>query len=149
MSDLSIFDISASGMAVERLRMQIGSINLANANTTRTQNGELYKPLTVLSSPKYISQDFESMLSEMSLNTDMPLGVQVDSIEETDVNPRIVFDPSHPDADQNGYVRYPNVNPVTEMVNLINITRSYEANVRAFNASKRMFQTAMDIGGRS
>lgn len=147
MSDFSLFDISAGGMAVERLRMQIGSINLANANTTRTQNGELYKPLSVISSPKY-TLNFADYLTGVEQSNGMPAGVKVDAIEERDVPPRVVHEPSHPDADANGYVKYPNINPVTEMVNLINITRSYEANVRAFNATKKMFQVAMDIGSK-
>jgi len=129
------------------MRMQIGAINLANSNTTRTQNGELYKPLTVLSTPKY-TQDFEAFMSTFDIDGKIPSGVEIDGIEPIDVAPRIVYQPSHPDADKNGYVQFPNINPVTEMVNLINITRSYEANVRAFNASKRMYQSAMDIGGR-
>jgi len=147
MSDFSIFDISASGMAVERLRMQVGAINMANVNTTRTQNGGVFKPLTVISSPKY-EQDFESLLETFSLNEKLPLGVKIDNVEATDVRPRVVYEPSHPDADDKGFVRYPNINAVSEMVNLINVTRSYEANVRAFNASKRMMQSAMDIGSR-
>lgn len=147
MSDLSLFDISASGMALERLRLQIESLNLANANTTRTQGGQLYRPLTVLSSPKY-SDEFGSVLNELLNNKDASLGVKVDGVQELDVPPRMVYDPSHPNADKNGYVEYPNINPVNEMVNLINITRSYEANVRAFNAAKRMMQSALDIGSK-
>jgi len=147
MSDFSLFDISASGMALERLRLQIESLNLANANTTRTQAGQLYKPLTVLSSPKY-SEEFGSVLNELLNKKDESLGVKVDGVQELDLPPRMVYDPSHPNADKNGYVQYPNINPVNEMVNLINITRSYEANVRAFNAAKRMMQSALDIGGK-
>lgn len=147
MADLSIFDISASGMEVERLRMQVGAINMANVNTTRTHNGGIFKPLSVISSPRY-GPNFETLLERFSSNEKLPLGVQVDKIEELDVRPRIVYEPSHPDADGKGFVRYPNINSVSEMVKLINVTRSYEANVRTFNATKRMMQSAMDIGGR-
>lgn len=147
MSDTSIFDISASGMALERLRLQIEALNLANANTTRTQSGGVYRPLTVISSPKY-SSDFSSVMSGLIENKDIPLGVKVDSVQRLDLPPKVVYDPSNPDANKNGYVKYPNINPVTEMVKLINVTRSYEANVRAFNAAKRMMQSAMDIGGK-
>lgn len=147
MSDFSVFDISASGMALERLRMQIGALNLANANTTKAQNGEIYKPLTVISSPKY-TEEFGNIIDALMSEQNTSLGVSVDSVQALDVAPRIVYEPSHPDADKNGYVQYPNINPVNEMVNLINVTRSYEANVRAFNAAKRMMQTAMDIGSR-
>ena len=147
MSDFNVFDISASGMAVERMRLQVGSMNIANVNTTRTQNGSVFQPLTVLSSPKY-AEDFDSFMTSLELNDVIPLGVQIDSIESLELTPRTVYEPSHPDADSNGYVSYPNINPVIEMVNLINITRSYEANVRAFNAAKKMYQTAIDIGGR-
>lgn len=147
MSDTSIFNISASGMALERLRLQIEALNLANANTTKTQSGGVYRPLTVLSSPKY-SGDFGNVLNDLINNKNVPLGVKVDGVEQLDLPPKIVYDPSNPDADKNGYVKYPNINPVTEMVKLINVTRSYEANVRAFNAGKRMMQSAMDIGGK-
>ena len=147
MSDFSVFDISASGMAVERMRMQVGAINMANVNTTRTQNGEVFKPLTVISSPIY-KQNFESLLETFSATGELPLGVQVEKVEELDVRARVVYEPAHPDADKAGFVRYPNINAVSEMVNLINVTRSYEANVRAFNASKRMMQSAMDIGSK-
>jgi len=147
MSGISIFDISASGMALERMRLQIESLNLANANTTRTHGGKIYKPLTVLSSPKY-SEEFGSIMSDILDKQNVPLGVKIDGVKELDLPPRIVYNPSHPDADKKGYVQYPNINPVSEMVNLINITRSFEANVRSFNAAKRMMQTAMDIGGK-
>lgn len=149
MSDYSIFDISASGMALERMRMQISSVNIANVNTTRTQNGDLFRPLAVMSSPKY-SESFESYISDVQTPNDisMPVGVNIDGVEPLQLPPRIVYEPSHPDADDKGYVKYPNISPVSEMVNLINITRSYDANVRAFNATKKMFQVALDIGGR-
>lgn len=147
MSDYSIFDISASGMALERLRMQIGAINMANVNTTRTNTGEVFKPLSVISSPKY-DNNFDSMIEALQMGGNVPLGVEVISVEETNVNPRVVYEPTHPDADNKGFVRYPNINAVSEMVNLIQITRSYEANVRAFNATKTMLQSAMEIGSR-
>ncbi len=147
MSDFSIFDISASGMSVERVRLQVSSINIANANTTRTQNGQTYKPLTVISSTSFADNFIKSVSYYGSVES-MPQGVKVDDITERNVQPRLVYEPSHPHANDSGYVAYPNINPVTEMVDLINISRSYEANARAFNATKKMMQSALDIGKR-
>ena len=104
MADLSIFDISATGMAVERMRMQIGSVNIANANSTRTQDGELYKPLAVLSSPKY-ANSFDAVLSAQFPDGAVPEGVRIDSVEQMNLAPRVVYEPAHPDADQKGFVR--------------------------------------------
>ena len=130
MDYLSIFDISASGMNVEKIKLDITALNIANAKTTRTEKGGPYQPYTVITKAK-TGKDF---------------GVMVDRIQEQSSSPRVVYEPKHPDADKRGFVQYPDVNPVTEMVNLISITRSYEANVRALNAAKKMMQSALQIG---
>ncbi|ABY92981.1 MULTISPECIES: flagellar basal body rod protein FlgC [Thermoanaerobacter] len=145
MNLFSSMDISASGLTAERLRMDIIAQNIANVNTTRTvQGGPYRRKLVVL---KEIQPDsFESILDKVK-GKYSGKGVEVVQIAEDDQTPlREVYDPGHPDADQNGYVEYPNVNIVSEMVDMISATRAYEANVTAFNASKAMFQKSLEIG---
>lgn len=130
------FDISASGMSAERLRMDTIANNLANVNTTRTAQGGPYRRQMVL---------FEERLAEV-LGQAKGAGVRVRAIVEDDDPPRLEYNPSHPDADERGYVHLPNVNVVTEMVDMINASRAYEANVTAINAAKSMALKALEIG---
>jgi flagellar basal-body rod protein FlgC len=128
------FGISASGMAAERLRLDVIAENLANANSTKGADGTPYKRKEVL-----LEQAPGSSFGEV-LN-----GVQVAAIASDATPGKRVYDPGHPDADPQGYVTLPNVNPVTEMVDLISASRSYEANVQAMNTSKTMFSRALDL----
>lgn len=143
----SVFGISAWGMSVDQLKLNVSAINLANANTTSSPNGAVFHPLRVVVSPKFpevlSTYDSNEGGGQLGLATDTSSSVQ---IEQTNSAPRLVYDPGHPDANAQGYVAYPAVNPVSEMVNLITITRSYEANVRAMNAAKTMALKALDIG---
>lgn len=141
MNAFSAFEISAAGMNVERLRLDVSAINLANANTTRGADGTLFKPLRVTTAAAPVP--FESMVVGMLTGRDVVGDVEVTAIE---TEPRRVFDPGHPDADERGFVAYPAVNPVSEMIELISITRAYEANVRALNAAKSMAMKALEIG---
>lgn len=143
------FDICASGMSAQRLRTDIISQNIANANTTRTSEGGPYRRKTVVFTEKN-SQDFHNtLLSSIGL-TDGGIsgnGVKVNRIvEDTETEMNMVYDPSHPDADENGYVTYPNVNVITEMTNLIDASRAYEADVTAFNAAKAMATKGLEVG---
>lgn len=151
MSLMGSLNVSASGMSAQRTRMDIISQNIANVNTTRDENGEVYRRQTVVFAEKNDS-NFESILTSMqtgiSRKTD-PLGdgVKITGIAEDHVTAmKTVYDPAHPDADEDGYVTYPNVNTVTEMTNLIDATRSFEANVTAFNATKNMALKGLEIG---
>ncbi len=139
------FDISASGMTAERFRVDTIAQNVANVNTTRTEDGTPYRRKIVTFAEKTVTpfaQYYESARARAVGN-----GVKVTSVkEDTETDFTKVYDPSHPDADENGYVSYPNVNTVTEMTNLIDATRAYEANTTAFNASKSMVQAALKIG---
>ena len=129
------FDISASGMTAERFRMDTIAQNIANINTTRTEDGTPYRRKIVT-----FAEKTETPFSQVGN------GVKVTSVKEDDeTEMRMVYDPSHPDADENGYVTYPNVNTVTEMTNLIDATRAYEANTTAFDATKSMVQAALNI----
>lgn len=144
MSVFGAMDISASGMTAQRLRTDIISQNIANVNTTRDENGQPYKRRTVVFEEKP-SNSFNDYLSVAS--SSIGNGVKVSAIVEDNTTPMtMVYDPSHPDADEEGYVYYPNVNTVTEMTNMIDASRAYEANITAFNATKAMTTQALQIG---
>jgi flagellar basal-body rod protein FlgC len=136
----SAFEISATGMNIERMRLDVSAINLANANTTRGPDGVLFKPLRLVAEP---AAPFSQLVSQFTDGAVAPRRVEV---KEMNVPPREVFDPGHPDADERGFVAYPAVNPVSEMIQLVGITRAYEANVRALNAAKTMALRALEIG---
>jgi len=125
--------ISASGLTAERLRMDVIAENLANANTTRGADGQPYRRKEVVLQQG--SRSFAEVLG----------GVEVAGIAADPAPARRVYDPGHPDADAEGYVAMPNVNSVTEMVDLITATRGYEANVQAMNAAKQMFAKTLEI----
>jgi len=142
------FDISASGLTAQRYRMDTIAENVANANTTRTENGGVYKRKVVVFEEKGVrgSDSFSHVLHSVSKNY-AGKGVKVAGVyEDNSTDQNMVYDPSNPDADENGYVTYPNVNIITEMTNLIDASRSYEANATAFNASKSMAQQGLELG---
>ena len=146
MNFLDSLAISATGLSAQRLRMNLISSNMANVNTTRTESGEPYKRKDVVFEAVE-KNDFKEMLNEQL--DSQGHGVQVAAIIE-DEKPFIEkFDPHHPDADENGYIRLPNVNIVEEMVNMISASRSFEANATAIRATKDMAGTALDIGSNS
>ena len=163
------FDISASGLYAQRMQMDAISSNIANVNTTRDENGNInpYKRKVVTFSAVYDearkgpvlpSQNaypaYDSTTGGMTMkgyvSYDSPLiaeGVQVSEIAEDNDNPyRLVYDPSHPDADEDGFVKMPNVNVVTEMVDMMMASRAYEANVASVEAAKSMINNALKIG---
>jgi flagellar basal-body rod protein FlgC len=128
--------ISASGMAAERLRMQVIAENLANANSTRGADGQPYRRKSVsLQEASGAGPSFGEVLG----------GVEATGIVQDPRPGRRVYDPANPDADAQGYVTLPNVDTVTEMVDLITAQRGYDANVQALNAAKQMFTRALDL----
>jgi flagellar basal-body rod protein FlgC len=137
-------DVSASGLTAERLRMDIISDNIANAETTRTAAGGPYRrklPIYRELASKEFSSVFEEALGQKSGS-----GVEVVGIEE-DMSPFIrKYDPNHPDAGEDGYLLMPNVNVVTEMINMVSASKAYEANVTAMNSTKSMMMKALEIG---
>lgn len=134
---------SASGLTAERLRMDLIANNIANANTTRTEQGGPYRRrVAVLQS----QTPFQSFLEQAQNGGTPQGGVRVAAISEDPRPFKLKYDPSHPDADENGYVELPNVDVVTEMVDLISASRAYEANVTAINAFKSMALKALEIG---
>lgn len=139
------FNISASGMTAERFRLDTIAQNIANVNTTRTEDGTPYRRKIVTFQEKDVTP-FTNYYSSARARA-VGNGVKVTSVkEDTETDFIMEYDPSHPDADENGYVSYPNVNTVTEMTNLIDATRAYEANTTAFEASKSMAQSGLSIG---
>lgn len=161
MAFLSSFDISGYGLSAQRVRVNTISSNIANANTTRTDEGGPYRRKEVV----FKAIDFEKMLNAKIAQENSALGyedpldeglkgekpypaltsVVIDKIVRDDSNFKLKYDPSHPDADANGYVAYPNVNPVVEMADLIEATRAYQANVSAFQSAKAMANNAITM----
>jgi flagellar basal-body rod protein FlgC len=142
-------DISASALSAERLRMDVTAENLANAQSTRTAAGGPYRRKEVVVQANGDGGFAGALASARggggSSNGAAPGGVSVTGIVADQTPNRLVYDPSHPDANAQGYVSMPNVNPVTEMVDLISASRSYEANVTAMQTSKQMFTKTLDI----
>jgi flagellar basal-body rod protein FlgC len=161
MAYLSSFDISSYGLSAQRFRMDVISSNIANANTTRTSEGGPYQRKDVV----FKAIDFSKTLNEKiagnsnMLDYENPLDdpflqenanpaimtVAVDKVVRDESEFRYKYEPTHPDANEEGYVAYPNVNPVIEMSNLVEATRAYQANVSAFQSAKSIAQSAIDI----
>jgi flagellar basal-body rod protein FlgC len=161
MAYLSSFDISSYGLSAQRFRMDVISSNIANANTTRTSEGGPYQRKDVV----FKAIDFSKTLNEKIAGNSNMLGyenplddpflqenanpaimsVAVDKVVRDESEFRYKYEPSHPDANEEGYVAYPNVNPVIEMSNLVEATRAYQANVSAFQSAKSIAQSAIDI----
>lgn len=144
------FNVSASALTAQRLRMDVISSNVANAETTRGQyvNGEWvpYRRKMVIMEPMG-GNSFQSQLNHLlGKGSQSAEGVKVTRIVEDSTPFKRVYNPFHPDADQEGYVRLPNVDMLKEMVDMVSASRAYEANVTALNATKSMIMKAMEIG---
>lgn len=133
MSIFSGMRISASGLAAERMKMDVISSNVANMQTTRTKNGGAYR--------RKIATFEENYDEKLGM-----LGVKTKKIEEDKSPLRKIYEPNHPDADKDGYVEYPNVDLLAEMSDLISASRAYESNVDTLNAQKNMISKALEIG---
>lgn len=161
MAFLNSFDINGYGLSAQRFRVNIISSNIANANTTRTDEGGPYRRREVVFKSFNFDKVLQSKIEKDSgfLPYSDPLdegkegeipkppimGVIVDKVVRDDNEPRMKYDPGHPDANAEGYVAYPNINPVIEMADLIEATRAYQANVAAFQSVKAMATSAIDI----
>ncbi|MEY8481755.1 flagellar basal body rod protein FlgC [Lachnospiraceae bacterium 48-21] len=145
MSFLSSFDISASGMTAERQRLDIAAENISNAEATRTASGGTYRRKMVVLQ-EVPATSFRTRFNSLLNRTASKGGVKVTEIveDQRDLNP--VYNPDHPDANEEGYVMMPNVDLVKETIDGMSATRAYEANITAFNAMKLMAQKALDIG---
>lgn len=140
-------NISGSALTAQRLRMDVASSNMANAETTRAEqvNGEWqpYRRKMVVLQPG--GTEFKSVLSKVQTGDHLK-GVKASAMVEDEQPFKLAYQPDHPDADDQGYVRMPNVDPLKEMVDLMSATRSYEANVTVMNAAKGMYMKALEIG---
>jgi len=147
----SSINIASSGLSAQRTRLDVISNNIANANTTRTPEGGAFRRSRVIFRPRVSEPYWRSPFLPEYLENGIGKGVRISKIEKDyDEDLRLVYDPTHPDAlktgPRAGYVEYPNINIVNEMVDMISASRSYEANVAVINGSKAMFMRAMEIG---
>ena len=161
MAYLSDFDISGYGLSAQRFRINIISSNIANANTTRTAEGGPYRRRSVIFKATDFSEilnrkikddsnmlEYENPLNDPSSPKDADpsiMSVVVHKVVRDDKEFRLKYEPNHPDANDEGYVSYPNINPVIEMADLIEATRAYQANVAAFNSTKSIAHSAIDL----
>lgn len=141
MGMFNILDISAAGLDVQQARLQAAASNLAHANTSSAAGGAVYKPLSVAIHSSQSTADLDVRFEGLP----RPF---VASVSQAEVAPRLVYDPGHPDADERGFVAYPGVDPLTLMLDLMSISRNYEANLRAFDITRSLLQRTMDIGSR-
>ncbi|MDR3302051.1 MAG: flagellar basal body rod protein FlgC [Spirochaetaceae bacterium] len=146
-------NIASSGMSAERLRTDAVADNIANASTTRTAEGGPYRRSRVIMRPRVEQAYWRSPFLPDGMDNGIGRGVRVSEIQKDDSPPRLVYDPNHPDAiksgDRVGYVEMPNVDIITEMVDMIAASRAYEANASVVEGSKTMFLRALDIGSRT
>ena len=143
MSLFNSMDASSSGLTAQRLRMDLISNNIANVNTTETEDGGPYRKQEPVFKTKFKEELNKAggFRSEQEVN-----GVKVKDVVESDEPPKLEYNPEHPQANEDGYVEKPNVNIVEEMTNMISATRAYEANVTALDSSKDMYNSAIQIG---
>ena len=144
------YNVSTSGMSAQRTRINVVSANIANAKTTHTLEGGPYKKQQVVFQDVLLANSKKTNSNEVETtnnkNSDISLrGVGVKSIVQSDAKPIMRYDPAHPDADEKGYVAYPDINPVVEMVDLIEAMRSYESNVASFNTHKNIDSKTLEI----
>jgi flagellar basal-body rod protein FlgC len=150
MSFWNTLRIGATGLNAQRLRLDVIANNVANAETTRTDEGTPYRRTEVVFRPEGVAPNLPPFLAARAAGSLADKGrlggVKVASIIEDETEGPRVYDPSHPDADEEGFVSYPNVNIAVEMTNLLSATRSYEANLTVIDAAKRMALQALNIG---
>ena len=144
MDFFTAMEVSASGLSAQRSRMNVASSNLANVNTTKGADGGPYKRRDVLLSSERVDGGLAG--SQAGGYEGAVLGVEVSGIQEDQAPPRLEYDPGHPDANAAGYVAYPNVNVVEEMVDMITASRAYEAGITALDTAVSMAERALSIG---
>jgi len=146
-----VFSISAAGLSVEQARLAAAASNLANARTSRTADGRVYQPLSVVvrsqaAAARSDSGRFDPLMAADAAALPRPV---VASVEPSLAPPRLVYDPGHPDADPRGFVSLPGVDPLGTMLELMSVSRAYEANLRAFDLTRSLIQRTLDIGRNS
>lgn len=147
------FAISAIGMNIERARVDVAALNLANANTVQGVSGSSYQPLRVVAEARTPGSEnaavFGTLVAQGLDAADTPTGSPLVRIVPTNAPPRLVYEPGHPLANDRGYVAYAAVDTATEMVSMMSATRAYEANVSAMNTTRMLALRALDIGGNA
>ncbi len=158
MDYLASFAISAAGMNVERTRVEVAAMNLANANTVKSAEGVSYRPMKVTArsvAHKFAEvigravDDRYDLLSQSAGNPSMTGSIPVVNLEFANVSPRLTHDPGHPLADERGFVAYAGVDTASEMVTMMSATRAYEANVAAMNTARSLALKTLEIGGNT
>lgn len=143
MSLFTAFNISATGLTVQRERLEVSSENLANASSTRTPEGGPYQRKYVVISSTPVS--FDASL-EKNLKPAVVQGARVDGVVKSNDPPKLVFDPQHPDANEKGYVQTPDINVTQELIDILSASKAYEANVTVLNAAKSMVLRTLELG---
>ncbi len=142
MGMFGVLDISSAGMDVQQARLEVAASNIANARTTGA-NGATYKPLAVVVRSAIAEAQGAAGMPTTTANLPVPV---IAEVVQQDVAPKLVYDPGHPDADERGMVSLPGVDPITSMLDLISISRGYEANLRAFDVTRSLLQRTLDLG---
>jgi flagellar basal-body rod protein FlgC len=142
MGMFGVLDISSAGMDVQQARLEVAASNIANARTTG-KDGTTYKPLSVVVHSAIAEAQGAAGTPITTANLPVPV---VSQVVQQDVAPKLVYDPGHPDADEKGMVALPGVDPVSSMLDLISISRGYEANLRAFDITRSLLQRTLDLG---
>jgi flagellar basal-body rod protein FlgC len=142
MGMFGVLEVSSAGMDVQQARLEVAASNIANARTTQ-QNGGVYKPLTVVVRSAIAEAQGPAGTATTLENLPMP---SVAEVVEMNVAPKLVYEPGHPDADERGMVSLPGVDPVTSMLDLVSISRGYEANLRAFDITRSLLQRTLELG---
>lgn len=145
MSILGSLKIAGSSLFAQRLRMDVIANNVANVDSTRSADGEVYRRQSVVFREQTQGTDFSNLLGRAAGNS-QPGGVEVAEIHRDTSAPRKVHDPTHPDADAEGYIYLPNIDVVTEMTDLVSASRAYQASTTVINATKSLAQSALGIG---
>lgn len=149
------FAISAAGMALERSRVDVAALNLANAHTLQAPDGASYRPMRVVARTAHLAglpdgqSDFDQLVND-GLAENLLAGLApVASVEPQNTAPRLVYEPGHPMANEKGFLTYPGVDPANEMMTMMSAMRAYEANVAAMNTARALSLKALEIGGAS
>lgn len=141
----AVFDISSAGMSVEQARLAIAATNLANSRTSRTADGNPYQPLSVVVRST-AAPGASYAQAEAAINAQALPRPAVRSVVPLNVAPRLVHDPGHPDADERGFVALPGVDPLSTMLDLVSVSRSYEANLKAFDITRHLIERTLEMG---
>lgn len=146
MDYFTAFEISKSGLSAEKLRMDVVALNIANSNSVVSNSNSVYKPMKVFTGPAAGNSDINKFHNQ--LNAEMKMGVDVLSVEEMSGKFKKIYQPKNPYADTNGFVYRPDVNPASEMIDMMSALRAYQANIKAISATKAMANEALKIGNK-